>query len=124
MKEPIARKEYYSIGEACAVTGLKPHVLRYWESNFAILRPKKNRAGKRTYRPKDVELILLVKHLLYDQKYTIEGANQKLREIRGEGRPAHMRTSLLDSEFLGGMKAELHDLRVLLTRSEDEGREG
>ncbi len=85
MSESIIKKAYYSIGDVCDLTGLKPHVLRYWETQFDVLRPTKNRAGNRVFRPKDIELILLVKNLLYDQKYTIEGANQKLLEMRREG---------------------------------------
>ena len=76
--EPIAKKAYYSIGEVCDLTGLKPHVLRYWETQFDVLSPTKNRAGNRVFRPKEIELILLVKHLLYEEKYTIEGARQAL----------------------------------------------
>jgi DNA-binding transcriptional MerR regulator len=79
---PIAFKEYYSIGEVCEITNLKPHVLRYWESQFRILNPSKNRAGNRAYRRKDIQLIQLVKHLLYTEKFTIEGARQKLEDIR------------------------------------------
>ena len=81
MSESIVKKAYYSIGDVCDLTGLKPHVLRYWETQFDVLRPTKNRAGNRVFRPKDVELILLVKNLLYEKKYTIEGANQKLLEL-------------------------------------------
>ncbi|HET9582016.1 MAG TPA: MerR family transcriptional regulator [Gemmatimonadota bacterium] len=82
---PIARKEYYSIGEVCEITGLKPHVLRYWETQFKALMPVKNRAGNRAYRKRDIELIQLVKTLLYERKYTIEGARQRLNELRREG---------------------------------------
>ena len=58
MNEPIAKKAYYSIGEVCNLTGLKPHVLRYWETQFEVLSPTKNRAGNRVFRPKEIELIL------------------------------------------------------------------
>ncbi len=78
--EPV--QEFYSIGEVCALTDLKPHVLRYWESQFRLLNPSKNRAGNRAYRRKDIQLIQLVKHLLYTEKFTIEGAKQKLEDIR------------------------------------------
>ncbi len=82
---PIAKKEYYSIGEVCEITGLKPHVLRYWETQFRTLMPVKNRAGNRAYRKRDIEMIQLVKTLLYERKYTIDGARQKLAELRKEG---------------------------------------
>jgi DNA-binding transcriptional MerR regulator len=78
-------QEFFSIGEVCALTDLKPHVLRYWESQFRFLNPAKNRSGNRVYKAKEVELILLVKHLLYNEKYTIEGARQKIDQHRRGG---------------------------------------
>lgn len=113
--EPIAKKVYYSIGEVCDLTGLKPHVLRYWESQFDALNPTKNRAGNRVYRAKEIELVLLVKHLLYEEKYTIEGANQRLADMRSEGDLKSERQDVLDPELLSGMKEELEALRNVLT---------
>ncbi len=115
MSEPVIRKEYYSIGEVCSLTGLKPHVLRYWETQFDVLRPNKNRAGNRVYRPRDIELILLVKNLLYEEKYTIEGANRKLVEMRRSGELEEERHEVVAPEFLSAVKKELEELRVLLT---------
>ena len=115
MSEPIARKVYYSIGEVCDLTGLKPHVLRYWETQFEVLNPGKNRAGNRVYRSQDVELVMLVKHLLYVQKYTIEGANKRLIEMRQAGELEAGRHDVVGPEFLTGMKAELEALREVLT---------
>ena len=123
MTESIARKVYYSIGEVCDLTGLKPHVLRYWESQFELLHPTKNRAGNRVYRTKEIELVLLVKHLLYEEKYTIEGAKQRLVELRKEGDLEDERQEVVSPEFLAGMKEELESLRDILTpglpRTED-----
>jgi DNA-binding transcriptional MerR regulator len=76
------KKTYYSISEVCTKTGLEPHVLRYWESEFAQLRPKKNRAGNRAYRDKDIEVIRYIKYLLYEEQYTIPGAKKKLSESK------------------------------------------
>jgi len=115
MDEPIAKKVYYSIGEVCDLTGLKPHVLRYWETQFGVLNPTKNRAGNRVYRPKEIEIILLVKHLLYEKKYTIEGANNRLVEMRRAGKLEEERQDVLEPEFLAGIKAELVELRRVLT---------
>jgi DNA-binding transcriptional MerR regulator len=115
MNEPIARKVYYSIGEVCDLTGLKPHVLRYWETQFEVLNPTKNRAGNRVYRTKDIELLLLVKHLLYEQKYTIEGANKRLSEMRTAGELEGERQEVLSPEFLAGMKGDLEKLLQVLT---------
>lgn len=87
MTEFGIKKLYYSIGEVSKITDLKQYVLRYWESEFPQLSPAKNRAGNRIYRDKDIELILFIKSLLYDRKYTIEGARQKLKEIHEAGLP-------------------------------------
>ena len=114
LSDRIAKKEYYSIGEVCDLTGLKPHVLRYWETQFDVLRPNKNRAGNRVYRPKEVEVILLVKNLLYERKYTIEGARQKLKELRKGGGLKEQRQEVVGPEFLAGMKADLLELQELL----------
>ncbi|NLG17685.1 MAG: MerR family transcriptional regulator [Fibrobacter sp.] len=77
-----SKKAYYSISEVCSLTGLEPHVLRYWESEFSQLRPKKNRAGNRAYRQKDIDVVNYIKFLLYDEKFTIPGAKKKLSETR------------------------------------------
>lgn len=122
VSEPIVKKAYYSIGDVCDLTGLKPHVLRYWETQFDVLRPTKNRAGNRVYRPKDIELILLVKNLLYKQKYTIEGANQKLLDMRREGELEDGQQEILGAEFLAAMKEELEGLAQVLTVPPDEGQ--
>ena len=113
--EGIAKKVYYSIGEVCELSGLKPHVLRYWEGQFDVLSPTKNRGGNRAYRSKDIEVVLLVKNLLYDEKYTIEGANKRLLEMRREGELKAEREEVLRPQFLSAMKDELAELRALLT---------
>ncbi len=82
-REPV--QEFFSIGEVCSLTELKPHVLRYWEGQFRFLNPAKNRSGNRVYQRREVELIQLVKHLLYTEKYTIEGAKRRLDELRKAG---------------------------------------
>ena len=117
--ESIARKAYYSIGDVCELTGLKPHVLRYWETQFEVLKPNKNRAGNRVYRPKDIEVIVLVKRLLYDEKYTIEGARQKLLELRRGGDLQEEREEVLRPEFLAHMKRELRELLAVLSLPTD-----
>ncbi|MEK6686910.1 MAG: MerR family transcriptional regulator [Gemmatimonadota bacterium] len=85
MSDPAPVQEFFSIGEVCALTDLKPHVLRYWESQFRFLNPSKNRSGNRVYKSREVEMILLVKHLLYTEKYTIEGARIRLDAYRKNG---------------------------------------
>ena len=114
MDEPIAKKAYYSIGEVCDLTGLKAHVLRYWETQFELLCPTKNRAGNRVFRPKDIELILLMKHLLYEKKFTIDGARQRLLDMRKGGEILAVRRDMVDREFLAGMKQELLEVKEVL----------
>ena len=97
-------QEYFSIGDVCALTGLKAHVLRYWETQFRVLSPAKNRSGNRVYARREVELVLLVKQLLYTEKYTGDGARQKLDEhrrageLRGAAREALRRETMYEIE--------------------------
>jgi len=114
MDEPIAKRAYYSIGEVCDLTGLKAHVLRYWETQFELLHPTKNRAGNRVFRPKEIELILLVKHLLYEQKFTIGGARQRLLDMRKGGEILAVSRDMVDREFLASMKQELKQVKEVL----------
>ena len=114
MDEPIAKKAYYSIGEVCDLTGLKPHVLRYWETQFEPLHPTKNRAGNRVFRPKDIELILLVKHLLYQKKFTIDGARQRLLDMRKGGEIAEGAKEVVNRDFLAGLRQELLQVKEVL----------
>jgi DNA-binding transcriptional MerR regulator len=73
-------KARYSIGEASRLTGLEAHVLRFWETEFKQLAPRKSRKGRRIYNQEDIEIILRIKKLLYEKKYTIEGAKRALSE--------------------------------------------
>jgi len=116
--DPIAPKEYYSIGEVCDLADLKPHVLRYWESQFPPLNPSKNRSGNRVYVRKEIKLILLVKHLLYTEKYTIEGARQKLDQLRRGGELLTVSTGALDRELLRLLRQELLETLTVLTEPE------
>lgn len=76
----IPDKLFFRIGEVSDLVGVEPYVLRYWESEFPALAPKKSSSGQRMFRRKDVELLLRIKHLLYDRKFTLEGARQALSE--------------------------------------------
>ncbi len=82
---PIPDKLYFKIGEVAEITGVKPYVLRYWESEFKMVNPSKSRSRQRLYRKSDVELIFRIKELLYEERYTINGARKKLKEL-GYGR--------------------------------------
>ena len=115
--EPV--QEFFSIGEVCEMTDLKPHVLRYWESQFRFLSPAKNRSGNRVYARREIELILLVKHLLYEEKYTIDGARQKLDEQRRTGGLKPAARVGLDLESIRLIERELRDIAAIL---EGDGR--
>ena len=111
--EPV--RQFFSIGDVCALTGLKPHVLRYWETQFRFLSPAKNRSGNRVYQRREVELIVLVKQLLYAEKYTIEGARQKVDEHRKAGAVAPLARVALERETLESMERDLTAIVGLLT---------
>ncbi len=83
----IPDKLYFKIGEVSRITGVEPYVLRYWESEFDAIQPVKLR-NQRRYRRRDIERILEIRHLLYDQRFTIAGAKKRLRELMREARPA------------------------------------
>lgn len=80
---PVPDKLFYKIGEVSKITGVETYVLRYWETEFPFLKPRKNKSGQRVYIKKDLELILQVKRMLYQERYTIEGVRKRL----GEGLP-------------------------------------
>lgn len=84
----IPDKIYFKIGEVCDIVGVQAHVLRYWETEFSILSPQKNKSGQRSYRRKDVETALRIKQLLYNEMFTIAGARKRLQsEARGGAQP-------------------------------------
>jgi len=114
-----SQKLYYSIGEVSELVKVKPHVLRYWESQFPVLKPKKNRAGNRTYRVRDIRLLLTIKSLLYERGFTISGARKKLREYNNDPSVASEQLNIpfADPEkrrILIALKKDLLDLRVLV----------
>ena len=110
--EPV--QEFYSIGDVCELTELKLHVLRYWESQFKFLSPAKNRSGNRVYQRREIEMIQLVKHLLYSDKYTIDGARQKLDEFRKSGDLKSAARIGMDLQTVQSLEAELLELLAML----------
>ncbi len=111
-QDPV--QEFFSIGEVCELTDLKPHVLRYWESQFRFLNPAKNRSGNRVYQRREVELIDLVKHLLYVDKYTIEGARQKVDEHRKKGELRQASRAALELQTIEALERELREITAML----------
>lgn len=124
--EPIAKKTYYSVSEVSELTGLKAHVLRYWETQFDVISPSKNRGGTRVYQAEEIERILLVKQLLYERRFTIEGARQKLKEMRQEGTVAEAQKHNVGPAVLATIKDGLQAVQDVLTLPESprptEGR--
>jgi len=111
---------YYRIGEVSRITGLRPHVLRYWESEFKAIRPHKGGSLQRLYRRKDLDLILKIKRLLYEEGFTIAGAKKKIRDLeRLENK--QLRLKLVEKgsngeahEFLIALQEELKGIRNML----------
>ena len=113
------RRLYYSIGEVSKVTELEQHVLRYWETQFRELSPSKNRAGNRVYRAREIKLIELVKHRLYEEKYTIDGARKKLEQLRAEGQLDKAAGQALDRQALRRLHEGLDRLVEILEEPPD-----
>lgn len=104
---------YYRIGEVSRITGLKPHVLRYWETEFKVIRPHKAGSLQRLYRKKDLELILKIKKLLYEEGFTIAGAKRKIRDLDRLADDG-MKASDKERELLTTIREELKGIRALL----------
>lgn len=85
MAGSIPEKSYFRIGEVSKILGVEPYVIRYWETEFKSVRPMRTRSDQRLYKRKDVEELMLIKELLYNEKFTISGANKRLRDIRKQG---------------------------------------
>ncbi len=100
-------KRYFRIGEASRIIGVEPHVLRYWESEFPQIRPRRADSNHRTYQKKDLETVLEIKRLLYDEKMTIEGAKRRLSRMRSPGKRA--------GAPLESIRSELEEILQLLS---------
>jgi DNA-binding transcriptional MerR regulator len=121
IENPITRERlYYRIGEVSRITGLKPYVLRYWESEFKVIRPHREGSLQRLYRRKDLDLILKIKKLLYEDGFTIAGAKKKIRDLEKlENKQMKMKWAEKGSngkahEFLIAIREELRGIRKML----------
>jgi DNA-binding transcriptional MerR regulator len=112
-------KLFYRIGDVSEITGIKPHILRYWEAEFSVLHPRKNDAGQRIYERRDVELVIEIKKLLYEQRYTISGAKKFLarqhKRVLKKSAPAKAPGDV--SAALKICRQELRGLLALLDRN-------
>jgi DNA-binding transcriptional MerR regulator len=109
-------KRYYRIGEVSRITGVKAYVLRYWESEFRWMSPQKSRSKQRLYRQRDIDMILLIKKLLYGQRFTIAGARKKLREL-GVGRALEAANLAFETDHRARyrkIRDELESIRAML----------
>jgi DNA-binding transcriptional MerR regulator len=109
----IPEKRYFRIGEVSTITGIEPYVLRYWETEFPKINPARSRSGQRLYKRHDIEIILQIKDLLYDKKFTIAGAKRYLQQRRKESKLASDDSQPLTLEQV---RAELLAIRDLLSR--------
>ena len=126
-EKQIPDRLFFRIGDVAEISGVEAYVLRYWETEFATLKPRKGSNGQRQYRRKDVELILEIKRLLYDEKYTIAGARKALREKSKKAKRVEKKPkkpprqgglfgddTAIDPAALGEIKSELRDILALL----------
>ena len=106
----IEEKLYYSISEVSQMTGIEAYVLRFWEKEFPMLKPKKNRGGNRVYQRRDIEMVNRIRKLLYEENYTIEGARNRLRSLK----PTPERQDLIQTgrmrTTIGEIRKEVEDL--------------
>ena len=113
-------KLFYRIGDVSEITGIKPHILRYWEAEFSGLHPRKNRAGQRIYERRDVELVLEIKKLLYEQRYTISGA-KKLLARQHKQVPKKPAAAKMPGDMTAALKMCRQELRGLLALLKQHG---
>ena len=118
------KKLYYSIGDVSEMTGLKQYVLRYWETEFPMLNPSKNRAGNRTYKQEDIRVIRQIKELLYEKKFTIRGAKQYLIDYyenkeQKSSNVVNISSQKIDKEFLTNLKTKLEETIELIQKIKD-----
>lgn len=110
----LSEKLFYRIGEVSRITGLEPYILRYWETEFPFLRPRKSKSGHRIYTKRDIELIFNIKRLLYEEKYTIEGVRKKFGIIKNTGSESNTKDSSEVRERLKKIKLKLKNMLDLL----------
>ena len=110
----IPDKLYFKIGEVSEIVGVDPHVLRYWESEFKVIKPQRASSKQRLYRRMDVENILKIRELLYDRGFTIAGAKKALKDAKMEPVQVEEKADSLDSKVITDLKKELLDIKKLL----------
>jgi DNA-binding transcriptional MerR regulator len=112
-KQKTEEKLYYSISEVARITKLEAYVLRFWEKEFPMLKPRKNRGGNRMYQKSDIEMINKIKHLLYKENYTIEGARNRLKSIKPTPEKKQLASSAKTERLIGEIRKDIEDLLKL-----------
>ncbi len=107
----IPDKLYFKIGEVARITRVKPYILRYWESEFKIIKPQKSQGNQRVYRKKDVELIVFIRNLLYKEKFTLDGAKKRVREFKKEEREAGKKSQMALPFTEKKLQSEIRNVR-------------
>lgn len=118
-KQPL-KKLYYSISEVSELTGVEPHVLRFWEKEFSVLRPRRGRSGNRTYKERDIAIVKEIRALLWDEKYTIQGAGERLKQQKESPptdttRQGELPLASPDTKVLAELRDSLIELKELLS---------
>lgn len=119
MPVQIPEQLFYKIGQVSQITGVQAYVLRYWESEFGLLKPRKDKRGQRLYRRKDIELILRIKELLHEQGFSIRGAKQKLKKELAQNPETKKYTNPELRVIIDRHKTQIRELMDLLEHSED-----
>jgi DNA-binding transcriptional MerR regulator len=132
----IPDRTFFRIGDVSAILGVKPHVIRFWESEFPFLAPAKASSGQRVYRRSDIEALILVKHLLHIERFSIEGARKKLGELRKSARlreamdavlagnpvpSGEIAIQVLPKSGVGALQQQIESLRHLIRNPESAG---
>ncbi len=111
LQKELTYKLFYKIGETSRIVGVEPYVLRFWETEFPFLKPKKTKTGQRLYTKKDIEIILLIKKMLYEDKYTIEGVRQRLNKIYN----SNYNSRLTKEDIIEKLKYRLKEILRMLS---------
>jgi DNA-binding transcriptional MerR regulator len=116
MEGSIPDKHYFRIGEVGKLLNVQPYVVRYWESEFKSVRPVRTRSDQRLYRKKDVEELMLIRKLLYEENFTIHGARKQLRKLRSEEPPAPSSTAVAQGSLLAEIEKGLLQIKEMINR--------
>jgi DNA-binding transcriptional MerR regulator len=113
--DTLPDKLYFKIGEVSSLTGIEPYILRYWESEFKLIKPYRTKTNQRLYRKKDVEAIIKIKKMLYEQKFTIAGAKKKIKETPEHTPQAQMSLGFVNPEYVDLIKSTRNELQEIVS---------